>query len=50
MLEAMERLGTGMYRLSPEERAAVLEGLAEAERGEFVPEDEMQAYWGRHQK
>lgn len=50
MLEAMERLGTGVYRLSPEERAAVLEGLAEAERGEFVPEDEMQAYWGRHQK
>jgi len=50
MLEAMERLGTGVYRLTREERAAVLEGLAEAERGEFVSEDEMQAYWDRHQK
>ncbi len=50
MLEAMERSGTGVYRLSPEERASVLEGLAEAERGEFVSEEDLQAFWNRHQK
>jgi len=50
MLEAMEHSGTGVYRLSPEERASVLEGLAEAERGEFVSDKDMEDFWNRHQK
>jgi len=30
---------TGVYVMSAEERAAVQKGLAEADRGEFVPDD-----------
>jgi len=29
-------------------RAAVLEGLAQARRGEFVPDEEIEALWKRH--
>jgi predicted transcriptional regulator len=34
--------------LNPETRAAVLEGLTQAERGEFVPDEEMEAFFKRH--
>lgn len=44
-LEA-ERTG-GVYVMTAEERAAVEEGLAQADRGEFVPEDEMEEFWKR---
>ncbi len=38
----------GPYRLSPEERAALEEGLAQAERGEFVSDEDMAAFFERH--
>lgn len=50
MLEAMEHSGTGVYHLSPEERASILEGLSDAERGEFVSDEDMEHFWNRHQK
>ena len=33
--------------MNDEERAAVEEGLEQARRGEFVPDDEMNAFWKR---
>ena len=39
---------TGIYVMSNEERAAVQEGLQQAARGEFVPDDEMDAFWKRY--
>lgn len=50
MLEAMEHSGTEVYHLSPEERASILEGLSDAERGEFVSDEDMERFWNRHQK
>ena len=38
----------GIYVMTDEERAAVEEGLAQAKRGEFVPDAVMQAFWKRH--
>ena len=38
----------GVYRLSDDERAAVLKGLAAAERGDFVSEEEMAEFHRRH--
>ena len=34
--------------LDPETRAAILEGLAQAERGEFVSDEDMEAFFARH--
>jgi predicted transcriptional regulator len=34
--------------LDDETRAAIREGLAQARRGEFVPDEEMEALWKRH--
>ena len=34
--------------LDDETRAAIHEGLAQAERGEFVPDEEIAALWKRH--
>jgi predicted transcriptional regulator len=39
---------TGIYVMSDEERAAVREGLNQASRGEFVSDDEMDAFWKRY--
>ena len=36
-----------LEELDPETRAAVEEGLAQADRGEFVPEDEMEAFFAQ---
>ena len=47
MLQEMERQGTEIYHLSDEERAAVKEGLAEADRGEFVSDEDMEKFWKR---
>ncbi|HEY4520876.1 MAG TPA: hypothetical protein VJL57_00565 [Candidatus Paceibacterota bacterium] len=47
ILQEMERQGTEIYHLSDEERAAVEEGLAQAERGEFVSDEEMEKFWKR---
>lgn len=38
----------GIYRLSDDERAAVREGLAQAERGEFVADDVVEAYFKKY--
>ena len=34
--------------LDDETRAAIREGLAQAKRGEFVPEQDIQALWKRY--
>ena len=34
-----------LEELDPETRAAVEEGLAQADRGEFVPDEEMEAFF-----
>jgi predicted transcriptional regulator len=38
----------GVYHLSDGERASVREGLAQAERGEFVPDDVIAAYFNKY--
>lgn len=38
-ITAIARQHEGVVRLSPEEREAVEEGLAQAEHGEFVPDE-----------
>ena len=38
---------TGVYEMTAEEAAAVDEGSAQAERGEFVSEERMAAVWRR---
>jgi len=38
----------GVYHLSDDERAAVREGLAQAERGEFVPDEAVAAYFDKY--
>jgi predicted transcriptional regulator len=35
----IEARRTGVYTMSDDERAAVRQGLAEADRGEFVPDE-----------
>ena len=35
----------GVYVMNDEERAAVREGLDQARRGEFVSDEEMDAFW-----
>jgi predicted transcriptional regulator len=35
----------GVYVMNNEERAAVREGLDQARRGEFVSDEEMDAFW-----
>ena len=35
-------------KLDEETRAAIREGLAQAERGEFVSDEEMEAFFARH--
>ena len=39
-----ERAG-GVYCFSDDERAAIEEGLAQAKKGEFVPDEEMEAFF-----
>jgi len=40
----------GVYRLSDEERAAVREGMAQAARGEFTPDEAVEAYFETHRR
>ena len=44
----IEARRTGVYVMTDQERAAVREGLAQADRGEFVSDEEMEAFWKRH--
>jgi len=43
----IEARRTGMYVMSDEERAAVLRGLEQARRGEFVSDEDVEAFWKR---
>jgi hypothetical protein len=43
----IEARRSGMYEPTPEEAAAIREGIAELERGEWVTEDEMRTFWKR---
>ena len=45
---AIEARRTGVYVMTDQERAAVREGLAQADRREFVSDEEMEAFWKRH--
>ena len=45
MLEAHEG---EFYHPSDDEWAAIQEGLEQAKRGEFVPDEEMEAFWKSH--
>ena len=38
----------GVYRLSDDERGAVREGLAQADRGEFIADDVVEAYFNKY--
>ncbi len=44
----IEARRAGVYIMNDEERAAVREGLDQARRGEFVPDDEMDALWKKY--
>jgi hypothetical protein len=48
MIEAMEESGTEVYQLSDEERLLVDEGLDQANRGQFLSDDDMEKFWNRH--
>jgi predicted transcriptional regulator len=43
----IEARRSGMYEPTPEEAAAIREGIAELDRGEWVTEDEMRTFWKR---
>ena len=43
----IEARRSGVYVMTGEERAAVREGLAQAERGEFVSDEDMKTFWKR---
>jgi predicted transcriptional regulator len=44
----IEARRTSIYVMNDEERAAVREGLKQAMWGEFVPDDEMDAFWKKY--
>ena len=49
VLLSMADAGIGQIaELDDETRAAIREGLDQAERGEFVPDEEIEALWKRH--
>jgi len=45
VLEQIAAAGSGLFVIPEDHRADVLQGLAEAERGEFATDDEMAALW-----
>ena len=44
----MTEQGSPIAPLDDETRAAIREGLEQARRGEFVPDEEIEALWKRH--
>lgn len=46
----IESRRTGVYRLSDDERVAVRKGMDAARQGEFVPDDEFEAFYQLHRK
>jgi hypothetical protein len=47
VLLGMEERDT-TFILSPEDRASIKRGLEQARRGEFVPDEEVRAFFDRH--
>jgi predicted transcriptional regulator len=45
VLEQIAAAGSDVFLVPEEHRAAVLEGLEQAERGEFVSDEEMSVLW-----
>ena len=45
ILEQIAAAGADPFMVPEEHRAAVLEGLEQSERGEFVSDGEMTAFW-----
>jgi len=45
VLEQIAAAGSDPFVVPEDHRAAILEGLQQAERGEFVSDDEMAALW-----
>jgi hypothetical protein len=48
VLLSIEAQDTDNYELTPEEEADLKEGLAEADRGEFVSEEDMKAFFAKY--
>lgn len=46
----IEARRTGVYHLSPDERAAVRKGMDAAQRGDFVPDSEMEEFYRLHRE
>jgi predicted transcriptional regulator len=44
----IERWREDLFRLTDEERAVVRKGMEAARRGEFVPDEELAAFYRRH--
>jgi predicted transcriptional regulator len=47
-VEEIERWRGDVFRLTDEERAAVRRGMAAAQRGDFVSDEELAAFYRRH--
>lgn len=47
-IDEIERWRDDVFRLTDEERAAVRKGMAAAQRGEFVSDEELAAFYRRH--
>lgn len=45
VLEQIAAAGADVFVVPDEHRAAVLEGLDQAKRGDFVSDEEMSAFW-----
>jgi predicted transcriptional regulator len=45
VLEQIAAAGSDLFTVPEEHRGAVLEGLEQAERGDFMNDDEMAALW-----
>jgi predicted transcriptional regulator len=43
----IEARRTGVYHLTDDERAEISKGLDQANRGEFVPDEDVEAFWKR---
>lgn len=50
LLLALDRLGPDAYRASPDELAAIDAGLAEAARGEYAADADVEAAFARFRK
>jgi predicted transcriptional regulator len=47
-VEEIERWRGDVFRLTDEERAAVRKGMAAAQRGDFVSDEELAVFYRRH--